>query len=305
MLKLTDLRKTTRHSRKDGMRVIYPRLLRDASLAPRIEMAIRYMERMLGQPRRALDDEVIVQLFGDHKVARCLVSCLGAHYRHRPRALAEVQPPEGVAALAAQGITSASELRLWLFRRVNRVLAGFAGRDERAAFMADAERELGLEAGMLDTLIALDAPEQAILVRIGARPSAEDVIVRYNYAVAAAVLAQSPQVRVNLSRALSATEAERVYELAARTGVSVDLGGRELVLHGRQDALESWTRHGAKLARLLSLVLMCGLPARSGEALVAAPQGGELLFRLDGDVLGFLGATTTPQLDLAALCAHI
>ncbi|HEX5155734.1 MAG TPA: DUF790 family protein [Ktedonobacterales bacterium] len=305
MLKLTDLRKTTRHSRKDGMRVIYPRFLRDASLAPRIEMAIRYMERMLGQPRRALDDEVIVQLFGDHKVARCLVACLGANYRHRPRALAEALSSEDVARLAAQGIASASELRLWLFRRVNRVLAGFAGRDERAAFMADAERDLGLESGKLDELITLDAPEQAILVRTGARPSAEDVIVRYNHAVAAAVLAQSPQVRINLARALSPADAERVYELAARTGVSIDLGGRELVLHGRQDALESWTRHGAKLARLLSLLLMCGLPARSGEALVASPRGGELLFRLDGDVLTFLGATPTPQLDLAALCAHL
>lgn len=305
MLKLTDLRKTTRHSRKDGMRVIYPRFLRDASLAPRFEMAIRYMERMLGQPRRALDDEVIVQLFGDHKVARCLVACLGAHYRHRPRALTEVLSSEDVARLAAQGIASASELRLWLFRRVNRELAGFAGRDERAAFMADAERELGLEAGKLDELITLDAPEHAILVRIGARPSAEDIITRYNYAVAAAVLAQSPQVRVNLSRALSPTDAELVYDLAARTGVSIDLGGRELVLHGRQDALESWTRHGAKLARLLSLLLLCGLPARSGEALVAAPRGGELLFRLDGATLGFLGATTATRLDLAALCAHL
>ncbi len=305
MLKLTDLRKTTRRSGKDGMRVIYPRFLRDASLAPRIEMAIRYMERMLGQPRRALDDEVIVQLFGDHKVARCLVACLGAHYRHRPRALAEVLAPEDIAALAAQSICSASELRLWLFRRVNRKLPGFAGREERASFMAEAERELGLEARKLDELITLDAPEQAILVRTGARPSAEDVIVRYNYAVAAAVLAQSPQVRVNLARALSATDAERVYELAARTGVSVELGGRELVLHGRQDALESWTRHGAKLARLLSLLLMCGLPARSGEALVAAPQGGELLFRLEGETLAFLGATNTPQLSIAALRTHL
>ncbi|HEX8728511.1 MAG TPA: DUF790 family protein [Ktedonobacterales bacterium] len=305
MLKLTDLRKTTRRSGKDGMRVIYPRFLRDASLAPRIEMAIRYMERMLGQPRRALDDEVIVQLFGDHKVARCLVACLGAHYRHRPRALAEVLAPEELAALATRDIASASELRLWLFRRVNRVLAGFAGRDERAAFIAEAERELGLAAGKLDELITLDAPEQAILVRTGARPSAEDVIVRYNYAVAAAVLAQSPQVRVNLARALSASDAERVYELAARTGVSVELGGRELLLHGRQDALESWTRHGAKLARLLSLLLLCGLPARGGEALVAVPQGGDLLFRLDGETLAFLGATTAPQLSIATLCAHI
>ncbi|HEU5348391.1 MAG TPA: DUF790 family protein [Ktedonobacterales bacterium] len=301
MLKLTDLRKTTRRG-KDGMRVVYPRFLRDASLAPRIEMAIRYMERMLGQPRRALDDEVIIQLFGDHKVARCLVACLGAHYRHRPRAFTEVMPPDVVAALAARGIASASDLRLWLFRRVNRALAGFAGGEERAGFLAEAERELGLATGQMDALIALDAPEQAILVRSGPKPSAEDVITRYNYAVAGAVLAQSSQVRVNLGRTLSQRDADMVRALAQRLGVSIELGGRELVLHGRQDALESWIRHGAKLVRLLAMLLLCGLPARGGEALVVAPQGGEWLFRLDSDILGYLGATT-PQLDLMTLCA--
>lgn len=303
MLKLSDLRKTTRHSRKDGMRVIYPRFLRDASLAPRIEMAIRYMERMLGQPRRALDDEVIVQLFGDHKIARCLVACLGAHYRHRPRALAEVLAPENIAALAEQGITSASTLRLWLFRRVNRRLAGFAGRERRAEFLAEAARDLGLDAGQMDSLIALDAPEQAILVRTGPRPSPADVIVRYNYAVTAAVLAQASLVRVNLARTLPAADADSLRTLAGRLGVSVDLGGRELVLHGRQDASESWTRHGAKLARLLAMLLIGGLPARNGEALVRAPQGGECLFRLDGETFGYLGATTSPQLDLEILAA--
>jgi uncharacterized protein DUF790 len=305
MLKLTDLRKTTRRSGNDGMRVIYPRFLRDASLAPRIEMAIRYMERMLGQPRRALDDEVIVQLFGDHKVARCLVACLGAHYRHRPRALAEVLPPEAVAALATREITSASELRLWLFRRVNLALAGFAGRNERAGFLAEAERELGLETGMLDALIALDAPEQAILVRTGFRPSPEDVIARFNYAVVSAVLAQSPLVRVNLTRSLSAADAESAQALATRMDVRIGLGGRELILHGRQDALGSWTRHGGKLARLLAMLLMCGLPARSGEALVASPQGGEWLFRMDGETFGYLGATNAPHLDLSGLSAQL
>ena len=303
MLKLTDIRKTTRRSGKDGLRVIYPRFLRDASLAPRIEMAIRYMESMLGQPRRALDDEVIVQLFGDHKIARCLVACLGASYRHRPRAFSEVLPPEQVAALAELGITNASELRLWLFRRVNRELAGFAGGEERAGFLATAERELGLEAGRLDTLIALDAPEQAILVRVGPKPAAGDVITRYNFAVTAAALAQAQQARVNLTRALSAGDAAAVYALADRLGVSVEVGGRELVLHGRQDALESWARHGAKLARLLAMLLLSGLPARSGEALIAAPQGGEWLFRLDGETLGYLGATSTPRFGLAALAS--
>src|SRR5262249_32356724 len=154
---------------------------------------------------------------GDHKVARCLVACLGAHYRHRPRALAEVLPPESVAALAEHGITDASKLRLWLFRRVSRALAGFASRDDRAPFLADAAQELGLDAALMDTLITLDAQEQAILVRIGPRPAAEDIIVRYNYTVTAAVLAQASLIRVNLAHSLSAGDADAVRALAERT----------------------------------------------------------------------------------------
>jgi hypothetical protein len=45
------------------------------------------------------------------------------------------------------------------------------------------------------------------------------------------------------------------------------------------------------------------LPARSGEALIAAPQGGEWLFRLDSETLGYLGATSTPRFGLAALAS--
>ena len=54
MLKLTDIRKTTRRSSAGNGRTLYPHFLRDQSLTPRIERAIRYMESMLEQPRREL-----------------------------------------------------------------------------------------------------------------------------------------------------------------------------------------------------------------------------------------------------------
>ena len=83
MLKLTDLRKTTRRVVKDDdLRVVYPRFLRDRSLAPRIELATRYLEKMVGHARRELDQEVVAQLFGDHKLARCIIACLAASYRY-------------------------------------------------------------------------------------------------------------------------------------------------------------------------------------------------------------------------------
>jgi hypothetical protein len=79
-----------------------------------------------------------------------------------------------------------------------------------------------------------------------------------------------------------------------------ELALRELVLHGQQDALNGWARHGTRLVRLLSALLACGLPARSAEALVANPNGEDWLFRLDAEVLSYLGApanSTQPSAD--------
>jgi hypothetical protein len=303
MLKLADLRKTTRRAKSGDLRIVYPTLLRDRSLAPRIGMAVRYLESMVGRPRRELDAEVIVQLFGDHKLARCIVACLAATYRHRPRAFAEVLPIQVVAALAERGIATPSDLRLHLYRRANGALAGFVGGPERAPFLRAVGGDLGLAPEQIETLLTLDAPANAILARTGPVPTPDDVIARYNYETAAALLANASLVRVSLSRA--PTDAAMLRALCAQAGVTAELAGRELVLHGRQDAMNGWARHGARLVRLLAALLCCGLPARSGEALIVAALGGAWLFRLDAATLADLGArpSGSPAFDSAVLLA--
>ncbi|MGZ3667819.1 MAG: DUF790 family protein [Ktedonobacterales bacterium] len=291
MLKLADIRKTTRRSSTEGVRNVHPKLMRDRSLAPRIELAIRYLEGMLGRPRRELDQEVVVQLFGDHKLARCIVACLATSYRHRARTFGEILAAPAVEALAARGIAGSSELRLWLYRRANHVLPGFVGGPERVPFLRDAGEELGLTLDQIETLITLDAPANAILARSGPIPSADDIIARFNYDVIAALLANASLVRLSLQRSPHA--AEQIRELCARMDVRAALSGRELVLHGRQDALNGWARHGARLVRLLSSLLACGLTARSGEAAIVAPTGDEWHLRLDEEMLGYLGAAST------------
>jgi hypothetical protein len=290
MLKLTDLRKTTRRVVKDDdLRVVYPRFLRDRSLAPRIELATRYLEKMVGHARRELDQEVVAQLFGDHKLARCIVACLAASYRYRARTFGEVVAPELVAKLAAQGITAPLQLRLWLYRRANQALPGFVGGEERAPFLRLAESELGITPEEIETLIGLDDPAQAMLTRIGPIPSADDVRSRYNHEVAAALLANAGSVRVSL--AAKPCDAAAIRLLADYLGVSITLTNRELTLAGRQDALNGWARHGARVVRLLSTLLVAGLPARKAEALVHAPDGRQWLFRLDAEILGYLGGS--------------
>jgi len=304
MLKLADLRKTTRKSGEAGLRTVYPRFLRDRALNARIDLAIRYLEKMLGHARRELDAEVVVGLFGDHKLARCILACLAANYRHRARTFTEVLPADAAARLAARELTTPSSLRLWLFRRANELHPGFVGAEQRPLFLREAGAELGVSMEQIEQLIALDEPSQAVLVRTGAVPTAEDVRARYNFAVAAALLANAPLVRISLNR--SVRDAAAVRALCEQMGVRASLGARELVLHGRQDAMENWTRHGVRLVRLLSGLLACGLPARSGEALVAAPLGGQWRFRLDDEVLGYLGAQSDmgcQTRDLAAALA--
>jgi predicted nuclease of restriction endonuclease-like RecB superfamily len=287
MLKLSDLRKTTRRASSGNGRTLHPHFLRDQSLSPRIEMAISYLESMLGRPRHELDQEVVVQLFGDHKLAHCIVACLAASYRHCCRSFEEALPAEQVSALANRGITTPSELRLWLFHQVNAGLRGFVGSVERAPFLRQAGAMLGLDIEQIETLITLDTPEQAILVRIGPRPTPADVIARFNYHTVAAILANAPEV--HLSLAVAPHNASIIRELGLLAGVRAELVGRELTLHGQQDVLDGWMRHGAKLVRLLVSLLACGLPVRTGEAVVAAPQGDQWRFRLTAEIFAYLG----------------
>jgi Protein of unknown function (DUF790) len=228
-----------------------------------------------------------MQLFGDHKLARCIVACLAATYRHRCRSFAEVLPAERVKTLGALGITNPSELRLWLFRQVNSELPGFVGSVERAPFLRKAGGVLGLEIGQIEMLLSLDSPEHAILSRSGPKPTATDTIARFNFSVVAAILATAPTVSISLAKALP--HPETIRDLCAVADIQAELTGRTLVLHGRQDALDGWTRHGLKLARLLAALLTCGLPAQSGEATVAAPGGEQWLFRLNTEIFAYLG----------------
>jgi hypothetical protein len=306
MLKLTDLRKTTRRASSGG-RTLHPHFLRDRSLTPRIEKAIAYLETMLGRTRQELDQEVLVQLFGDHKLARCLVACLAASYRHRSRTFIEVLPDTQVQALERAGITNSSDLRLWLFRRANMNFPGFVGGMERAPFLAEAGAALGLQIAQIEELLTLDSPEHAIMTRTGPIPTAGDITARFNYNVMAAILANAPVVHLTLAKA--PRDARTTRELCALADVRAELAGRELTLHGQQDALDVWARHGARLVRLLVALLACGLPVRSGEAVVAAPTGEPWHFRLTAENLAYLGlpeseACATFALDTLLECWH-
>src|SRR5919109_2764279 len=166
-LPLKDVRFTTRRSRgdPDAAPALYPRLLRDRSVVPKVAITIEYFESMLGKERRELDPEVLVQFFGDHKLARCMVAALAHSYRYRNPALEEVVSRGAWRRLQRKGLTSPKALRLRLFDRLNEANDGFLRGADRAETLGQIEAELGLRTGELERLLYLDAAEHAVLVR--------------------------------------------------------------------------------------------------------------------------------------------
>src|SRR5919201_5317215 len=176
---LGDLRLTSRRE-EDGQRRLYPRLLRDRAVLPKIAIAVQYFESMLGRRRAELEPETLVHFFGDHKLARCTVACLGRAYRFRSPTIAESVSRTALRRLLRRGVDSPRALRLLHFDRVNADDGGFLDAEARDPRYESLEREFGLRRGQLDHLLWLDADGQAILHRVGPPPAPEDLAAQHN-----------------------------------------------------------------------------------------------------------------------------
>jgi predicted nuclease of restriction endonuclease-like RecB superfamily len=264
-----DLRKTVRREGGRELRRLYPRLLRDESVTPKVGIAIRFFETKLGLARHELDSEALAQLFGDPKLARCLIGCLARAYRYRARRFAEVVGRERAATLAARGLASARDLRALAYERANRDCGGFVGPQERARFLDGLAPELDLVEA--EQLLWLDAPDQAILTRVGPTPTAAETLALYNLRVLETLLRNAPAARLRLRG-----DAATVEAVCARHGVRATVEGTTVSLWGRQDALGSWARHGARVARA-ALTLLGDGALGAGECEVRL---GDELFRV-------------------------
>ena len=272
-----DLRKTVRREKggKGGLRRLFPRLLRDESVVPKVSIAIRFFESKLGLLRRELDGEALAQLFGDAKLARCLVGCLARSYRYRARTFADVLGDERTGALAGRGLATPRDLRALAYQTANQA-GGFVHPAERARFLADLVP--GLDLAEVEQLLWLDAEDQAILTRVGPVPTAAEVLALYNLRVLETVLRNARAVRLRLRGDRGLVEA-----VCARHGVRARVEGRDVLLWGRQDALGSWARHGARVARA-ALTLLGSGALGPGEA--EAQFGDEAyMVRLDAALL--------------------
>jgi hypothetical protein len=295
---LKDIRFTARRSGDANLPALYPRLFRDRSIHPKVAIAIQYFDSMVGRERREFDSEVLVQFFGDHKTARCMVGCLARTYRFRAPAMAEMVRPAALRKLQRAGLDSPVALRLRLFDEVNDAGHGFLPSLDHDPTHARLERRYGLRQGDLDRVLRLDADEHAVLTRYGTPPDPEDVVAHYNFAVLETLLRHAERVELSMGGGPAAARriaAEDVLRLCARGGVEARLeGGLRpiLLLRGRQDALGFWARHGGRVARtVVQLVTRArGLFAEGGADIWLRSR--RVRLRLTPELLDLLAGAT-------------
>ena len=279
-----DIPKTTRKGEEGEPRKLYPRFAKDRTLLPKVDLAIGYLDGMVGRRRGDLSPDVVLELFGDPKLARCVLACLAESYRYRTPEIAEVVGEEAAETLAAWDLLTPADVRGHVYRAANARCGGFVADAERAVFLTEVAGTLGLEAAQLEELLHLDAERNALLIRVGPRPRAEDVLARYNATLALSVLRHASEVTLELP----GLDAPTIETVCTRHGVGWRRLGTEAVrLSGRRNALGAWGQFGTRVARCtLQLILLApGTP--SGRATVHLNDQA-VSFALDGFAIGAL-----------------
>ncbi len=262
--RMQDVPKTVRREKGSDRRRLYPRVLRDDKVVPQLTIGIRYFETKLGMLRRELDAGALLQLFGDPKLARCLVHCLSRSYRYRTRTFADLFGVERAAALAADGLMLPRDIRALAYARANEA-SGFVAPTDRARFLDGLVP--GLDLAEAEQAIWLDAPDQAILTRVGPVPTPEEVLATYHLTLLDSLLRGARVVTLGLRGERGLVEA-----VCARHGVTAEFTALDVVFRGRQDGMGSWVRHGVRVGRAILALLAYGALG-PGEALV--PSGDE------------------------------
>ncbi len=228
-LALADIPKS--FSRRDGRVYLAPRLLRPRDLREELAALIALYEASLGMRRGDFPNDRPAELIGEYRLARSLSICLGEWYSWQSEAWPGAAAEAEATALAAQGITSPTALRLALYDFAQAAAGGYLPSAERETRLGAFAASLSIARATLDALLALDDTREERLRRAAeAAPDAAELAARYNQRAVEALLANASQVewRVPPEAAEGSggglgAVVKQVCFLARRMGVNYDV----------------------------------------------------------------------------------
>ncbi len=251
----TDFKKTTRKAKGDAPASLYPHQMRDKKTLARLDIVIRLFDQMVGKRRGDMDAGALVDFFGDPRLARGVVACLGQYYQYRAPSFAEIIGRDAASELLLSGLSTPMAVRAHTFAYLNTHHDGFVTESLRAARYAEIAAPLGLEARDWDALMHLDAEENQKLTRVGDTPQASDIAALYNFHALDTALRRAVSVSLT-GLSLTPAQASDARRLAERLGAKATVcgGGSGITLVPRP-CDEAGKRRSQLLARA-ALMLM-------------------------------------------------
>ncbi len=289
--RLEDFKKTTRKAAGAGTPAsVYPHQMRDKKALARLHVAIRTFDGLVGKRRGEMDAGAMTDFFGDPRLARGVVACLGQFYVYRTPRFAETVGADGAARLLAAEMGTPIALRAHTYAFVNTHHDGFLTEETRAACYEQLAAPYGLSARDWDALLHLDAEENQILTRTGPVPCPADLAALYNFHALDTVLRRATTIVLG-GLSLTAAEASDARALARAFGVQAVVSGEgSVVTLSDVDMSSLLPRRPGRLGRVFLLLAQVHA-TRAATGYVDALLGARRFrLALGADALKALGA---------------
>ncbi len=218
--RLEDFKKTMRKSAEGSgaPASVYPHQIKDKKAIARLEVAIRTFDTLVGKRRGEMDAQTLIDFFGDPRLARGIVACLGQYYVYRTPRFADVVGSEAAQRLAAAGLDTPIRLRAHTYTAINEQCGGYLPEARRTVLLNDLAQPFGLNGFQWESLLYLDSEDNQILNRTGAIPVPADLVSLYNFHALDTVLRRSSKIVLN-GWTLTANQASDIRAFARTWGV--------------------------------------------------------------------------------------
>ncbi|MGI4791368.1 MAG: DUF790 family protein [Janthinobacterium lividum] len=268
-----DFKKTSRKSSAAGMSAsVYPHQLKDKKAIARLEIAIRTFDAAAGKRRRDMDAQAMTDFFGDPRLARGIVACLGQFYRYETPDFSQIVGRDGAVRLRAAELAKPIDVRAFTYAYVNEWHNGFLGEAERAECYEALAQEFCLTAHQWDTLLHSDSEDNQILTRLGTVPTPADIVALYNFHSLDTVLRRASQIML-MGLSLTTADAAEVRALAKALGVKAVVSAEAgTVSLADTDLVSILPRRAGRLGRCL-LHLVSAYATRLSGGFVEARLG--------------------------------